>query len=829
RSNQLARFLQKRGVGDQTLVGLMVERSPEMLVALLGILKAGGAYLPLDPAQPKERIGFILQDAGVAILLTENGVASALPETGAQRIELGEIASEVAAESSVDLAAATRPEARAYVLYTSGSTGKPKGVEIEHRQLVNFLTSMREKPGLNEEDVLVAVTTLSFDIAGLELYLPLLCGAKVVLATREEAADGQLLCQLLEGSQATVMQATPATWRMLLDVGWKGDPRLKILCGGEALAPDLANQLLPLSGELWNMYGPTETTIWSSVYRVDHELQQVASIGRPIANTTMYVLDAQRQPVPIGVAGELYIGGEGVARGYLKRAELTAERFVADPFCPGERLYRTGDRAFYLPDGNLQFLGRADFQVKIRGFRIELGEIESELAKHPAVERAVVTVREDRPGDKRLVGYVVPRVGQDPTTAELKAHLELTLPDYMVPRIYQKLEVLPLTPNGKINRLGLPAPDLSRAEDANGSAPNDPFEMVLAGIWERVLGVSNIGVHENFFDLGGHSLMAVRLLAEVEKVVGRKIPLASLFRGSTVAGLATLIRENKESDPEPLVVSLQVGSGTASLFAVAAPGVKTLGYAQLCRHVGTEQSVYKLQAEGPVASQRPYTLQELQSLGRQYATAIRAVQPEGPYFIIAMCEGAHIAEQMTLQLESAGQEVAMFAILDAWVLQNVRRPMQSRLVSYQQRLLAMRKLSLGEQLRTLKNGLRTNVRILTGRATRSMVWDEVYWPENFSLTRFNAPVVLFKRPKQPSCYIDDPEMGWGARSESGVEIHEIDAEHTQMLREPNVRVIGQALARRLRAGNCEHESSSGLQAAEKALPVSSDPTLQSQN
>jgi thioesterase domain-containing protein/acyl carrier protein len=547
------------------------------------------------------------------------------------------------------------------------------------------------------------------------------------------------------------------------------------------------------------MYGPTEATIWSSVYKVDRELTQVAAIGRPIGNTTMYVLDAHHQPVPIGVSGDLYIGGDGLARGYRNRPELTSERFLTDPFRPGERIYRTGDLALFLPDGNIQFQGRADFQVKLRGFRIELGEIEAVLAKHPAVERAVVAVREDRPGDKRLIGYVVTKSGQDPSSAELRGHLEQSLPDYMIPGFFMKIESLPLTPNGKINRLGLPVPEWPRGDAEGQPAPSNPFELIMLRIWERVLGVPNLSVDDDFFDLGGHSLLAVRLMAEIEKVVGRKIPLASLFRGSTVASLAKLIQENAESDPEPLVAELQAGTnGAPPLFAVAAPGVKTLGYALLGRHLGSDHAVYKIQGQAPVAEGRPYELEELRLLGREYAAAMRAVQPQGPYFIVGMCDGCHIAEQMILQLEAQGLRVGTFAVLDAWVMQNVRRRLQSRVLIYEDRLRKILRMSLREQFMSLINAVKNHAQIWAGRPNPWTAWDNAYWPESFTASRFRAPVVLFKRPKQPYCYIDDPQMGWGSRTEGGVEIHEINADHFAMLREPNVQIVGEVLGAHLR-------------------------------
>jgi amino acid adenylation domain-containing protein len=409
RSNQLARLLQAHGVRRESLVGLCVERSIEMLVALLGILKAGAAYVPLDPAYPRDRIQHVLDDAHVALVITQTNLLKQLPSTSAKTIALDPDWKILSGQSNETPAAEVSAENVAYVIYTSGSTGKPKGVQLEHRSVVNFLCAMQRQPGFTSDDILVAVTTLSFDIAGLEMYLPLICGGRVVIASREATYDGRLLAELIDHSQATVMQATPATWRLLFESGWRGSRRLKVLVGGEALPAELAQELVSRCGSVWNMYGPTETTIWSSLYRVLGDEGRILPIGRPISNTSFYILDAEQQPVSIGSEGELYIGGEGLARAYFERPELTAEKFFADPFSarPQARMYRTGDLARYREDGNVEYLGRLDHQVKIRGFRIELGEIEAVLDQHSDVLRSVAVAREQASGEKQLVAYVV--------------------------------------------------------------------------------------------------------------------------------------------------------------------------------------------------------------------------------------------------------------------------------------------------------------------------------------------------------------------------------------------------------------------------------------
>ncbi len=541
RANRLAHFLRARGVGDETLVGLCMDRSPDLIVGLLGILKAGGAYVPLDPTFPRDRLAFILEDAAAKVLVTQEALLAALPEQLATTVCLDRDADAVAAESAEGLVDAASAERLAYVIYTSGSTGKPKGVEITHRCLTNFLMAMLREPGLDERDALFAVTTVSFDIAALELYLPLTVGARVIVASREVAGDGLLLGRALADAGATVMQATPATWRLLLDAGWTGSPRLKLLCGGEALPRDLAERLVACCGELWNLYGPTETTVWSTCTRV--RAGEPVSIGRPIANTRLYVVGPYGEPVPVGVAGELFIGGDGVARGYWRRPELTAERFVAHPCAGGSRVYRTGDWVRYRPAGNVEYIGRKDQQVKVRGFRIELGEIEAVLRECAGVQDAAVAAREYGPGDVRLVAYYTVAAGAaDPTDATLRRWARERMPEYMVPGVYVALDALPLTPNGKVDRRALPVPERRGGEPGPGFvAPSTVTQERVAGLWGEVLGVERIGATDNFFDLGGHSLLAMQVAQRLEDAFVVRLALRRLFEAPTVEQLADVI------------------------------------------------------------------------------------------------------------------------------------------------------------------------------------------------------------------------------------------------------------------------------------------------
>ncbi|QSX75473.1 amino acid adenylation domain-containing protein [Lysobacter arenosi] len=586
RANRIAHLLRARGVHRGALVGLVLDRGVDMLAGLLGVLKCGAGYVPLDPNFPAERLAYMAGDAGLAALLTTQSHAGNFDLRGRPVLALDRLDDELAAMPATPIGrddAAAQPESIAYVIYTSGSTGRPKGVQVPHRAVSNFLTSMREEPGLGIDDRLVAVTTLSFDIAVLELMLPLSVGAEVILADRVTAADGVALAALLKQSGATVMQATPASWRLLLDAEWKGDASFKILCGGEALPVDLAAQLLQRCGSLWNVYGPTETTVWSTCARIVAPApgQSTAAqpidihIGRPIANTQVWILDPRGELCPLGVPGEIWIGGDGVTQGYLNRPELTGERFVADPFSPvtatvpSPLLYRTGDRGRWRADGVLEHMGRLDFQVKVRGYRIELGEIEALLAAHPQVARTVVVAREDRPGDVRLVAYAVLQPGAALTDAELASYLKSSLPDYMIPQHIMFLEAIPLLPNGKIDRNSLPVPDMAVKLAGERVAPRNALERSIAQAMAQVLGVAEVGVDDDFFSLGGHSLLAAQLTSRINKELGISLSLRALFDGPTVARLARLVSEHDgEAAPprEPIVALADQSHGPMSVM-----------------------------------------------------------------------------------------------------------------------------------------------------------------------------------------------------------------------------------------------------------------------
>ena len=557
RANRLARHLQAAGAGCGHTVAVHLERGIEMVVAVLAVLKAGAAYVPMDPAYPSARLAAMLDDSGALLRLTQTSLREALPIDKARALCVDAEADAITGHDGADLAVAPALGDPAYVIYTSGSTGRPKGVMVEHLALANFLAAMAHTPGCGETDVLAALTTLSFDIAGLELYLPLVTGASIVLAPAATVVDGAALARLIDQSQATLVQATPATWRLLLAAGWQGHPRLTLLCGGEALPRELAERLLACGGALWNLYGPTETTIWSAAGRV-HSGRGPVPLGVPIANTQLHVLDRHQQPVPAGAVGELAIGGAGVARGYWQRDELTAERFPPDPFAatPGARMYLTGDAVRRLADGTLEFIGRNDGQVKLRGFRIELGEVEAVLAQVGGVAQAVALLREDRPGDARLVAYLVPAPGQALAADAARQAALRMLPTHMVPAAWVVLPALPLTPNGKVDRKALPPPQTGPAEPVKAAAPAPGLEQRIALIWQQVLGVTQVGRHDNFFDLGGHSLGFVMVQVALREALGIELPVVELFEHPTVEALARRLARDASTaqaqGPNPL-------------------------------------------------------------------------------------------------------------------------------------------------------------------------------------------------------------------------------------------------------------------------------------
>jgi len=796
RANQLARHLIKLGAKPDGLVGICLERSLDMMVGLLGILKAGSAYVPLDPAYPRDRIAYMLENSEAPLLLTQGQLTANLPIIASKVVLIDSDWPEIAKQSQESPGLTLDPESRAYVIYTSGSTGKPKGVEIPHRAVVNFLTTMAQQPGMNASDRLLAITTLSFDMAVPEIYLALTLGASLEMVSREVASDGDQLLAKLTGSGATILQATPATWRMLLDAGWKSSPGLKILVGAEAVPLKLANQLLPRAASVWNMYGPTETTVWSTVRKLEAG-QRTVPIGRPVANTEVFILDRVLQPVPIGVAGELYIGGDGLARGYLKRPELTAEKFIAHPLNsdPKARLYKTGDLARYLPNGDIEFLGRIDHQVKIRGFRIELGEIEAVLRQHPEINDTVVVAREDTPGDKRVVAYFVPANNTALTTAELRAFLKEKLPEYMLPSVFVILKSMPLTPNGKVNRSALPAPDQADlAAQAEFAAPRDAVESRLVQIWEAVLQVAPIGVRDNYFELGGHSLLAVKLMHRIEEAFGKNLPLSTLLQAPTVEQLAAILRQKGSLPPWSCLVPIQSAGSKPPFFCSHGANGAVIRFHALARHLGPDQPFYGLQANGLGVGQSCHTRTE--EMAAHYIKEIRSVQPEGPYLLGGYSFGGVVAFEMAQQLDALGEQSTV-VLFDT----NLAVPNTSVSTSARSVLLSFFRAPAPERptylWRILSKPIRdVQRRLHVARLPRNskkvrkacLQAEKEYTPRPYS-----GRVILFRSSHKPLGQVVDPRAEWKRYVARGLEICEVPGNHENILLEPQVRFVADHL------------------------------------
>jgi amino acid adenylation domain-containing protein len=817
RANQLARFLRENGVGPNILVGVCAERSVELVIALLAAMKAGGAYVPIDPEYPKDRLETMLQDANPPVVLTQAHLLDRLPTGPAKVFCLDRDWSSIESLSGENLPTTAEGKNLAYAIYTSGSTGKPKGVPNVHEGIVNRLLWMQDAYQLTGEDRVLQKTPFSFDVSVWEFFWPLLAGARLVVAQPGGHRDPSYLVNLIAEQGITTLHFVPSMLGIFLEADGLDRCRSirKVFASGEALPFELQQRFFErMKSELHNLYGPTEAavdvTYWQC--RPDDE-RTFVPIGRPVANTQIYILDALLEPVPIGVAGELHIGGIQLARGYLNRPQLTAEKFIPDPFAdtPGRRLYKTGDLARFLPDGNIEYLGRIDFQVKLRGFRIELGEIEAVLGECQGVLQAVVAVCEDHPGDKRLVAYLLASPSVTLDWEAIKAEIKDRLPEYMVPSRFLQVQQFPMTTSGKIDRKALPVPPLERSETVI-VAPRTEMEAKLATLFSDVLGVPSVGVTDNFFDLGGHSLLAARLLNHVKEVTGQQIPLSAMFRGATVESLARLIERPVEINAEPVLVEIQRGTdGHLPFFAIVPPGEESLGYAMLARHMGPEQAVYKVQGHSPVTQgKRPYTEEEMEALSDEYITAMRSLQFSGPYCLGGFCDGTHIGEQIVLKLESQGEEVGLFAIFDTWVMQHSQNRLLWKLHYYGLRLREMKDMSLSERITASRRVAGNKVQNLVGSKPARVDWRQTYWPERFTPPRFRAPVVLFKRPKQPFYYVNDPQMGWGRRSTGGVEIHEVAFSHREILREPQVGIFGRELAEyvaRIRRGTMGRDNS----------------------
>jgi amino acid adenylation domain-containing protein len=811
RSNRLAWRLRGLGVTSESLVAIHCDRSLDMLVGVVAVLKAGGAYVPLDPAHPTDRISAILHDARPVAIITQMQGRQRCPSAGCTVVPADDPT--LLNESAHSPGIVAAPASLAYLIFTSGSTGRPKGVEVTHAGLTNFLHSMAHTPGMGSGDRILSVTTLSFDIAGLEMLLPLYVGASVEIADRASCLDVDRLQALLAHPAVTMMQATPSTWRMLVEADWPGKPALRALCGGEALQPDLLRALLPRVGQLWNLYGPTETTVWSTVHRI-LDTESPISIGRPIDNTSVYVLDPRGDPVPPGVTGELCIGGLGVARGYRDRPELTQARFVADPFLdPPGRMFRTGDLGRVLVDGNLLCLGRIDAQVKIRGVRIELGEIESALADCPGIGAAVVVAREDSPGLKYLVAYFEAKSG--PISPQLlRATLAKRLPSEMIPAAFVQLPALPLGPSGKLDRRALPAPTgpLQPALAGMGSSLND-FELIVHTAFCEILGVSQVDPKASFFDLGGNSLLAVRLVRRLARGIGCDVPVSLVLSTPSIRGLAQSLGADQHLAERPRVLALRPGSSPEALFCVCGVAI----YHDFVKALPAGLAAHGIYLPMELRLFDPESLAEgrlvfptVVDLATAYVSAIRTVQPTGPYRLAGISFGGVVAYEIARQLAGTGEQVKFVALLDALL------PEPSRALAWLPQVLGD---GLGQLAACLKDGPRRSamVKLALARWARWDVSEPRGWDESEmealrneaqareivryarALPSYDGDVVVVNaldRTEYGGKTVD-AAAGWSRVVRGRVWRYDVPGGHLGILRQPNVGVLAANLAAHL--------------------------------
>jgi amino acid adenylation domain-containing protein len=810
RANQLANYLIELDIKPDDLVGIAIDRSLETIVGILGILKAGGAYLPLDLRDPAERLALMLADAKVSVLLTTTASISRLPEHQAHVLCLDSDWNEITTAGSNQPPCRVQPHNLAYVMYTSGSTGQPKGVCVTHQGVVRLVTNTNYLD-FSPSQVFLQLAPISFDAATFEIWGSLLNGAKLVLFPGEKPSLAEL-GQIIQQQQITTLWLTAGLFHLMVDERIEDlQPLQHLIAGGDALSvPHVQKVLSTLTNcQLINGYGPTENTTFSCCYRVPNTASCLTSvpIGRPISNTQVYILNPHLQPVPIGIVGELYLGGDGLARGYLDRPDLTAEKFILNPFAAGgKKLYKTGDLARYLPDGNIEFLGRIDNQVKIRGFRIELGEIEAAIGQHPSVREVTVIDREDRSGDKRLVAYLVTHQSVLPTARDLRAFLQSLLPDYLIPSAFVMVAALPLTANGKVDRRALPIPDYSQQVDRDTLvAPRTELELQLVKIWEQVLDVRPIGIKDNFFELGGHSLIAVRLFVEIERIWGRNLPLATLFQQQTIEDLANVLHQKEWVAPWSSLVTIQPHGTKPPLFCFHPIGGNVLEYYPLAEYLGQDRPIYGLQCQGLDGKQQ--LLGSIEEMAGHYIKDMLTVQPQGPYLLIGYSFGGLLVYEVAQQLQALGKQIDLLAILDCHS-PTIKKVRPSFFKSIQIHLSHLWQLENPRRFQYIKDRIDYKFNNVDYREflLRSFPKDAPPSIELLQLidTNFEAHrlyiarpyagnLTLFRCEMQILDYSQSTDLGWGDLVTGNLEIYNIAGSHYSIVREPVVRSVAEKL------------------------------------
>lgn len=816
-SNQIAAYFIAHNVTNNDVIAVAIDRSISLVLCLLGLVKAGAAYVPIDPHLPTDRVNFILDNSGAKLLCTVQKYSE----------QYAGITDKILFDN-VLLNSRSQPHSEpdveydgnelAYILYTSGSTGQPKGVAIERHSLLNFLLSMQKEPGINQDDILLSITTISFDIAELELFLPLICGAQIIIVDNEVAKDGRALLEIIKTEQISIVQATPFTWRMILQSGWNKPLPIKAFCGGEALPKDLADKLLEKCTELWNMYGPTETTIYCTIKKILPK-EDLITIGKPIDNTQVYILDKEQHQVPAGEEGEIYIGGEGIARGYVGRPDLTSERFIDDTFSgSGGKIYKTGDWGKTLDNGEVQYLGRIDHQIKIRGYRIETEEIEYQLKNQRDIKDALIILHEDRLGNKQLVAYIIAKgyftpYQRDKKIGKWKNNLKNKLPDYMVPSVFILIPRMPLMPNGKLDRKKLPIPTTKPLSRSN-KKPSTETEKKITQIILNNTDFEHIGINDNFIDLGIDSLIALTIIVGIEEQFHKRLPLTILVHYPSVKLLAQFIDSASDS-PYNSLINLKTGGDKVPLYLVHGIGLNLFNFNSIIEHMDANQPVFGLRAAGLDGNEAP--LESIETIAAYYNQEILSHDPIGPYAIAGYSMGGIIAYEMAIQLKEAGKKVEMLAMIDTNVQESFQAPINNLLRKAERQIdkLIFRvgsfykhpvsnidylSQTFGQQIKAFltRAGFRSKYAPSELPTYMQYVVEKLEAAcANYVIQPYNLKIDLIKA-EQRFYYVDDPKyLGWGNYALDGITIYEVPGDHEEVFSSPNDMILAETLQKRL--------------------------------